>query len=98
MFSQPRALGIRRRLQQRRFVELLVVPRQLRYIRQLQRWSLECWYIRQLQRWSLECWPLLLALIGHEPRLQHPSDCERCYSSEDQIKRQSIGESTRTLT
>jgi hypothetical protein len=43
MFSQPRALGIRRRLQQLWFVELLVVPRQLRYIRQLQRWSLESW-------------------------------------------------------
>ena len=72
MFSQPRALGIRRRLQQLRFVELIVVPRQLLYI-------------RQLQRCSLECWPLLLALIGHEPRLQHPLDCERCYSGEDQV-------------
>jgi hypothetical protein len=43
MFSQPRALGIRRRLQQLRFAELLVLPRQLRHIRQLQRCSLECW-------------------------------------------------------
>ena len=71
MFSQPRAL-VRRRLRQLRFVELIVVPRQLLYI-------------RQLQRCSLECWPLLLALIGHEPRLQHPLDCERCYSGEDQV-------------
>jgi hypothetical protein len=69
MFSQPRALGQQCSL---RFVELIVVPRQLLYI-------------RQLQRCSLECWPLLLALIGHEPRLQHPLDCERCYSGEDQV-------------